>query len=61
MIIEYDDVLKKWVVWLIKGSTMGMLFSSKNKKDCEKFIKRVKKVGSKDGKRTFKIKNTKKV
>jgi len=39
MSIEYDCVLKKWVVWKPLRNAMFMLYSSKLKRDCKAFIK----------------------
>lgn len=40
MIIEKDKYLKQWVVWLRQGNLLKEVFSSKNKKDCEKYIEK---------------------
>ena len=57
MKIEYDDIYKQWVVWLIEGNTMTEIFKSDTKKDCVSFMKGKKK--NEKRKRTTKIKNTK--
>lgn len=41
MTIEYDIVLKKWVVWLHKQSLRIEIFEGK-KRECEAFVKRKK-------------------
>jgi len=52
MIIEYDEIYKKWVVWLKNGNIYEELFSSKLKKECKDYIKKNKKAGKKNDERT---------
>lgn len=38
MLIQYDYILKQWVVWQVKNNAMFMIYSSKAKRGCKKFI-----------------------
>ena len=42
MLIEYEDALKKWVVYKKDGSLLVDIFKG-SKKECESFIRKAKK------------------
>lgn len=47
MLIEYDDYLGLWCIWQKDGSTYNCLYEAKTKKECESYIKKLKKKRSK--------------
>lgn len=39
MMIEYDNIINKWVVWLKDKSMMYHVYASKYKNECKSFVK----------------------
>ena len=42
MKIEYDNIYKKWVVWLKDRSVFEEVFKSKTKRGCKEYIEKAK-------------------
>lgn len=42
MKIEYDNIYKKWVVWLKDRSVFEEVFKSKAKRECKEYIEKAK-------------------
>ena len=49
MKIEYDNIYKKWVVWLKDRSVFEEMFKSKTKRECKKYIEGIGKGKRKNG------------